>query len=113
MNVGSRAIFNFFQEEANMADIPVQLIVAAFNDESAADKALDALKEFKKERAINILDAAIIKRDPDGTLHIKETADMGGGKGAVIGGVLGGVIGLIAGPPGVIAGAGIGAAVGG
>jgi uncharacterized membrane protein len=103
----------FFQEAPKMADIPVQLIVAAFNDETAADKALDALREFKKERAINILDAAIIKRDPDGKVHIKETADMGGGKGAVIGGVLGGVIGLIAGPAGVIAGAGIGAAVGG
>lgn len=96
-----------------MADIPVQLIVAAFNDESAADKALDQLREFKKQRAINILDAAIIKRDPDGKVHIKETADMGGGKGAAIGGVLGGVIGLIAGPPGVIAGAAVGAAVGG
>lgn len=96
-----------------MADIPVQLIVAAFNDEGAADKALEALKEYKREKAINILDAAIIRKDADGKLHIKETADMGGGKGAVIGGVLGGVIGLIAGPPGVVVGAGIGAAVGG
>lgn len=96
-----------------MADVPVQLIVAAFNDEGAADKALDALREYKREKAINILDAAIIRKDGDGKIHIKETADMGGGKGAVIGGVLGGVIGLIAGPVGVVAGSAIGATVGG
>ncbi len=96
-----------------MADVPVQLIVAAFNNEQAADEALAKLNEFKKERAIAILDAAVIKRDANNKLHIKETADMGGGKGAVVGGVLGGIIGLIAGPPGVVLGGAIGAAVGG
>jgi uncharacterized membrane protein len=96
-----------------MGDVPVQLIVAAFNSETAADDALTSLYEYKREKAIAILDAAVIKRDANNKLHIKETGDMGGGKGAVVGGVLGGIIGLIAGPPGVIVGGAVGAAVGG
>jgi uncharacterized membrane protein len=62
---------------------------------------------------IGIQDAAVIRRDEDNKLHIKETADMGGGKGAAVGGILGGVIGLIGGPAGVVLGGAAGAAVGG
>lgn len=96
-----------------MSDVPVQVIVAAFKEEETADEALKALKAAKKERLIGIQDAAVIRRDEDNKLHIKETADMGGGKGAAIGGVLGGVIGLIGGPAGVVLGGAAGAAVGG
>jgi len=96
-----------------MNDVPIQVIVAAFQEEETAGEALKALKEAKKERLIGIQDAAVIRRDEDNKLHIKETADMGGGKGAAIGGVLGGVIGLIGGPAGVVLGGAAGAAVGG
>lgn len=96
-----------------MSDVPVQVIVAAFKEEETADEALKALKEAKKERLIGIQDAAVIRRDEDNKLHIKETADMGGGKGAAVGGILGGVIGLIGGPAGVVLGGAAGAAVGG
>jgi len=96
-----------------MSDVPVQVIIAAFKEEETADAALKALKEAKKERLIGIQDAAVIRRDEDNKLHIKETADMGGGKGAAVGGVLGGIIGLIGGPAGVVLGGAAGAAVGG
>ena len=96
-----------------MSDVPIQVIIAAFKEEETADEALKALKAAKKERLIGIQDAAVIRRDEDNKLHIKETADMGGGKGAAIGGVLGGVIGLIGGPAGVVLGGAAGAAVGG
>jgi len=96
-----------------MSDVPIQLIVAAFKEETAADEALKTLKEAKKERLIGIQDAAIIRRDEKDKLHIKETADLGGGKGAAIGGVLGGVLGLIGGPAGVVVGGAAGASVGG
>src|SRR5260370_41949127 len=79
-------------------DVPVQVIVAAFDDEQGAENALRELKEAKKEKLIGIQDAAILRRDAGGKLHIKETADMRGGKGAVIGGVVGAVAGLLAGP---------------
>ena len=56
------------------------------------------LKEAKKEKLIGIQDAAILRRDAGGKLHIKETEDMRGGRGAIIGGVVGAVAGLLAGP---------------
>jgi uncharacterized membrane protein len=84
-------------------DVPVQVVVAAFKDEKAASEALAQLKEAKKAGLIKIVDAAILSKDANGKLRIKETADMGGGKGAVVGGVVGAVIGILAGPIGLAA----------
>ena len=95
-----------------MTDVPVQLIVAAFQDENAAKEALNELKEAKRARLIGIQNAAVLRKDEKGKLHIKETADMGGGKGAVLGGVTGAAIGLLAGPMLVVPVA-VGALVGG
>jgi uncharacterized membrane protein len=83
-----------------MSEVPVQVVVAAFKDENTAAEALKALKQARNQGLIRIVDAAVLRKDEKGKLHIKETADMGGGKGAVIGGVAGGVIGLLAGPVG-------------
>ncbi len=58
------------------------------------------------------MDAAVLRKDEKGKLHIKETADMGGGKGAALGGVAGAAIGLIAGPLLVVPAA-VGALIGG
>lgn len=96
-----------------MTDVPLQIIVAAFQEEEAANEALNTLKEAKRERLISIDNAAVIRKDEAGKLHIKETADMGGGKGAGVGVLVGGVIGLIGGPLGVAVGSALGAAVGG
>ena len=95
-----------------MNDVPVQLIVAAFQDQDGAKQALQELKQAKKDHLIKIENAAVIEKDQKGKVHFKETKDMGGGKGAVIGGVVGGAIGLLF-PPAVIATAGVGALVGG
>lgn len=95
-----------------MSDNPMQLIVAAFQDEGTAKAALRALKQAQKARVIKIENAAILRKDKKGKLHIKETHDMGGGKGSVIGGVGGAAIGLIAGPA-LLAPAAVGALVGG
>jgi uncharacterized membrane protein len=95
-----------------MSDVPVQLIVAAFQDEKSADEALKMLKQAKREKLIGIVDAAVLRKDAKGKLHIKETADMGGGKGAALGGVAGAAIGLIAGPA-LIVPAAVGALIGG
>ncbi len=95
-----------------MTDVPVQLIVAAFQDEKSAREALKALKQARKEKLIGIQNAAVLHKDAKGKLHIKETADMGGGKGAALGGVAGAAIGLIAGPA-LLVPAAVGALVGG
>ena len=46
-----------------MSDVPVQLIVAAFQDEKSANMALKELKRAKRERLIGIQNAAVIRRD--------------------------------------------------
>jgi len=95
-----------------MSDNPIQLVVAAFKDEGTAKAALKALKQAQKAKVIKIENAAVLRKDAKGKLHIKETHDMGGGKGAVVGGVGGAAIGLIAGPALVVPAA-VGALVGG
>jgi uncharacterized membrane protein len=88
------------------SEVPIQLVVAAFQEETAADEVLDELKAAKWAGLIGIKDAAVIRKDQKGKLHIKETGDMGGGKGAVIGGVVGAALGLLAGPVGAVVVAG-------
>ena len=95
-----------------MNDNPVQVIVAAFQDEKTAKNALKELKQASRAGLIKIENAAVLRKDEKGKLHIKETHDMGGGKGAVFGGVGGAAIGLIAGPALVVPAA-VGALVGG
>lgn len=94
------------------SDVPVEVVLAAFNDEKGAANALSELKKAQKERLVGIRNAAVLWKDDSGKLHFKETADMRGGKGAVIGGVVGGVVGLIF-PPSILASAAVGAAIGG
>jgi uncharacterized membrane protein len=83
-----------------MSDVPVQVVIAAFNDEKAADQVLYDLKTAKWAGLIGIQNAAVLRRDQKSKLHIKETGDWGGGKGAAAGAVLGGFVGLLAGPVG-------------
>jgi uncharacterized membrane protein len=83
-----------------MSDVPVQVIVAAFKDIDGASNALKTLQEAKHDKLIGIQDAAVITKDANGKVKIKETADMRAGKGATIGAVAGGVVGLLAGPVG-------------
>ena len=99
------------KSQKKLSEAPVQLVVAAFQDEKAADQALKDLKKVQKKK-IAIQNAAVLRKDENGKLHIKETADMGGGKGAALGGVAGAAIGLIAGPALVVPVA-VGALVGG
>jgi uncharacterized membrane protein len=92
-------------------DVPIQVVVAAFRDERAADEALKQLKEASREHVIKIDQAAVLRRDANNKLFVNDVNDMGGGKGAAIGGVSGAVIGLLAGPVGW--GVALGALVGG
>jgi uncharacterized membrane protein len=95
-----------------MSEAPVQLIIAAFDDEREANAILKELKRAKRQKLIGIVNAAVLRKDQKGKLHITETADMHGRKGATLGGVTGAAIGLLAGPALVVPAA-VGALVGG
>jgi uncharacterized membrane protein len=96
-----------------MSDAPVQVIVAAFNTPDGASKAMADLKEGKKDGLIGIIDAAVVVKDADGKLKIKD-AKHRSTKGLITGGLVGGVLGLLMGPVGFLAlgGGAIGALAG-
>jgi uncharacterized membrane protein len=95
-----------------MSDVPVQVLIAAFKEEKAADEALGELKVAKWAGLIGIQNAAVLRRDEKNKLHVKELKDWGGGKGAAFGGALGAVLGVLTGPGIIVAGA-AGALIGG
>jgi uncharacterized membrane protein len=92
---------------------PIELIVAAFNDETRAAAVLKDLKKLEKDGVILLVNAAVMIKNDKGKVSIKETEDVTGGKGALFGAIAGGLIGLLGGPVGVIIGAAAGAATGG
>ncbi len=94
--------------------VPIQLIVAAFQSEDGAEEVWKQLKAAKWGGLIKIDRMAIVQRSEKNKLKIKEQGDPGGGKGAALGAVDGGIIGSIAGPLGaVVVGGATGAVVGG
>ena len=95
-----------------MSEIPVQVVVAAFNEEDTANQVLKELKLARWAGLIGIQNAAVIRRDTKDKLHIKELRDWGGGKGAAVGGTIGAVLGAVLGPGALLTGA-AGAAIGG
>lgn len=91
----------------------VGFLVMAFTEETAADQALSAMKEAKKQQQFYFEDAAVIRQDAQGKVHYHETGDMSTGKGAGVGALIGGIVGILGGPAGIVLGAGAGAAIGG
>jgi uncharacterized membrane protein len=83
-----------------MADVPIDVVVAAFTEEDGADDALKELRNAHGEGLINIKDAAVLRRDMENKLHITDTTDKGLGRGAILGGIAGAVVGVVAGPIG-------------
>lgn len=95
---------------------PQPVIVAKFKTADAANSAAQALKEAHKNKEIAYQAYAVVSRDEQKKLHVKETGDVGGMAGMISGGLLGVVIAVLAGPVGwvwAVAGAVTGGAVGG
>ena len=95
-----------------MSEVPVQIVVAVFQTEQGADTILYELEAAKSAGYIGIQNAAVLRRDPENKLHIREKKDWGGGKGAAAGAVVGAIIGAVAGPGAILVGA-AGAIIGG
>jgi len=89
-----------------------ELLVFVFQEEASAGVALAELREWAVEGSVEIVEAAILVRDDEGEVNVKETADPEPGKGALAGAAAGALIGLLAGPAGVVVGAAAGAGAG-
>jgi len=94
-----------------MANDQTQAIIALFATETGAGDALKTLKDTTMDGRPIVDHAAVLRADAGGKLHIAETADMSGKKGAVIGGVAGGIVGLLG--AAVVPPLAIGAVIGG
>jgi uncharacterized membrane protein len=89
---------------------PVRVVVIAFATPAEAQSALADVKSLVAAEQLRVADASVVEPREDGTLHVTETADMGGRGGAVRGGVAGVLVGTLALVP--VAGLAIGAAAG-
>jgi uncharacterized membrane protein len=95
-----------------MADDETTFIfVAVYDSEEAAQEDYDVVKELYAAKAIGNFDAAVIRKDADGKVHVNkdETATR---KGAWGGAAVGAVVGILF-PPSLLATAGVGALAGG
>jgi uncharacterized membrane protein len=87
-----------------MTEVPIQLLVAAFDDEESAEGVLRELKAAKKEKLIGIQGAVVLRKDLSGKVHTKDVG-LTPGKGAAGGVALGAVVGILTGGTGLVLGA--------
>jgi uncharacterized membrane protein len=87
-----------------------EMMVVAFEGEDKADEVLSTLKQLDVEATVDLKSAAVVKRDAEGRIRIRETKDFDAKQGAIGGAVAGGLLGLLTGK--FLAGAIIGAAGG-
>ena len=91
--------------------VQVELMGAVYSNTAEAQATLNDLVKMHKTGAIELIDAAVMVREYNGELSIKERAELTPGKGAKRGALIGAVIGVVF-PPSLLAGAAIGAAAG-
>ena len=89
---------------------PQAVMPAAYSDPGAAEEDWTALKKLAADDVIKVGALALVNRDSDGKLHVKDTTNEPG-IGAVVGAVGGALVGLIF-PPALLASAAVGAGVG-
>ena len=86
-----------------------KVIVAVFDTESQAFKGLTALKSLHDDGLISIYATAVVVKDKEGKVEVKQEADKGP-VGTAIGMLTGGLLGMLVGPVAAAAGAAAGAA---
>jgi uncharacterized membrane protein len=94
-----------------------ELIVVGFDDPNEADRALTELARLQKEYLIDLEDAVVAIRAPDGKLRLKQSIDLvgvGAASGGLWGAMWGSLVGLLFLNPllGLATGAALGAGAG-
>jgi uncharacterized membrane protein len=90
-----------------------ELLIVGFDKPTDADRVLSDLNRLRREYLIDLADAVVAIRDPDGKVHIKQSISMvghGASYGALSGALWGTLIGLLFLNP--LAGLALGSAVG-
>jgi uncharacterized membrane protein len=89
-----------------------QLIVVAFDHLEDARKAMSELRSLEHQDLIKFEDTAIVERDPDGKVHVRNEVSGTTETAAVVGAILGGFLTFVFPPLGIAVGAALGAVVG-
>lgn len=90
-----------------------ELLVVTFDNMQDASSLLGNIKDLRKDSQIELNDAAVIIKDTDGNVKVKNMADTGVKVGAFGGGLLGIIIGSVFFPiGGMMLGAAAGALIG-
>jgi uncharacterized membrane protein len=93
-----------------MSDDHKDVLIAVYLFEDLAKKDFDAVLKLAEQKEITIEGVVLVQKDADGEVHVQETGDHLGRKGAALGGGVGLVVGLFA-PP-LLAATAVGAAAG-
>lgn len=88
-----------------------KFIVVVFPDETHAYQGTRALKDLHAEGSLALYGMAVIAKDKEGKVSVKEAADAGP-LGTAVGALVGGLVGVIGGPLGGLAGTAGGALIG-
>jgi uncharacterized membrane protein len=71
------------------------IIAITFQDEQRADEVLDHLQQAQAGELLDLEDAAVVVKDMNENIHLRQTNDITAAKGAAYGGVLGLLIGML------------------
>jgi uncharacterized membrane protein len=99
-------------EQGAITEWPQSLVWAIYNTPEGAADALSQLQRADSQWLISIENAAVVVKNPDGTVTFNESGDRTGMSGLGTGALIGGIIGLIF-PPALIGSVAAGAAAGG
>src|SRR5213592_4159449 len=93
-----------------MSDEQKDVLIAAYLFEDLAERDFEAVLTLAADKAITVEGVVLVRKDADGDMHVSETGDHLGRRGAKLGGGAGLVVGLLA-PP-LLAATAVGAAAG-
>jgi uncharacterized membrane protein len=80
------------------------VVLVNFRQDSDAYEALTLLKELDSQDQVDLRAAAVVARQEDGHIEVKDQVGDRGYRGTATGGVIGLLIGIIAGPLGILIG---------
>jgi uncharacterized membrane protein len=95
-----------------MTDAGENVIVVGFDDDSRAFDALTALQELDAQKQITVVEVAVVTRDEDGRVDVKDQVADGNLAGTATGGIVGLLVGILGGPLGVLLGGATGLLIG-
>jgi uncharacterized membrane protein len=103
---------------AARGEADVELVARVFrapgkDNERLARETLEFVEDLHRRHTIQVFNAALLVKDPEGKVSVVDTRDIDPKKGRLLGAITGGLIGLLAGPGGAVIGALAGLGAGG